>query len=93
MRALMHAIEQDADLARVFHETLVKPEVQALQGMLDRAVTRGELDPKVPARAFLPQLMLGALLTRPLVENRRADRAYLRRYVDAVVLPALGVRP
>jgi AcrR family transcriptional regulator len=93
MRALMHAIEQDADLARVFHETLVKPEVQALQGMLDRAVARGELDPKVPARAFLPQLMLGALLTRPLVENRRADRAYLRRYVDAVVLPALGVRP
>jgi hypothetical protein len=36
--------------------------------------------------------MVGALLTRPLVENRHADRAYLRRYVDAVVLPVLGYR-
>ena len=59
--------------------------------MLDRAVSRGELDPKRPARGFLPHLMLGALITRPLVENRHADRSYLRRYVDAVVLPALGL--
>src|SRR6266545_7581745 len=80
MRALAHAIERDAKLAHVFHESLVKPEVGALQHMLDRAVGRGELDPKLPARAFLPHLMLGALITRPLVENRHADRAYLRRY-------------
>jgi AcrR family transcriptional regulator len=92
MRALVHAIEQDADLARVFHESLVRPEVEALQHMLDRAVARGELDQNVPARQFLPHLMVGALLTRPLVENRHADRAYLRRYVDAVVLPVLGYR-
>ncbi len=92
-RALAHAIEQDPDLARVFHESIAKPEIVALQHMLDRAVTRGELDAKQPARAFLPHLMLGALITRPLVENRHADRAYLRKYVDAVVLPALGVRP
>lgn len=91
IRALGYAIEQDADLARVFHESLVKPEIDALHRMLDRAVSRGELDPKRPARGFLPHLMLGALITRPLVENRHADRSYLRRYVDAVVLPALGL--
>jgi AcrR family transcriptional regulator len=91
IRALAHAVEQDPDLARVFHESLVKPEIEALNYMLDRAVGRGELDPKRPARAFVPHLMLGALITRPLVENRPADRAYLRRYLDAVVLPALGL--
>ena len=45
----------------------------------------------ITSAAFLPHLMLGALITRPLVENRQADRPYLRRYVDAVVLPALGL--
>jgi AcrR family transcriptional regulator len=93
MRALLHAMDQHADLARVFHESLVEPEIVALQGILDRAVARGEIDPKVPARTFLPHLTVGALIARPLVENRHADRAYLRRYVDAVVLPALGVHP
>jgi AcrR family transcriptional regulator len=93
MRALLHAIDQDADLARVFHDSLVEPEVAALQRILDRAVARGELDPKIPARAFLPHLMVGALIARPLVDNRHPDRTYLRRYVDAVVLPALGVHP
>jgi AcrR family transcriptional regulator len=93
MRALLHAMEQDADLARVFHESLVEPEVAALQRILDRAVARRELDPKVPARAFLPHLMVGALIARPLVDNRHADRTYLRKYVDAVVLPALSVHP
>lgn len=92
MRALLHAVDHDPDLARVFHDSLVEPEVAALQRVLDRAVARGELDPKVPARAFLPHLMVGAVIARPLVDNRAADRAYLRKYVDAVVLPALGVR-
>ena len=93
MRALAHAMEQDPELARAFHESLVKPEIEALDRILDRAVARGELDPKLPARQFLPHLMVGALVARPLVENKHPDRAYLRRYVEAVVLPALGVRP
>jgi AcrR family transcriptional regulator len=93
MRALLHAMEHDADLARVFHESLVAPEVAALHRVVDRAIARGELDPKVPARIFLPHLMVGALIARPLVDSREADRAYLRKYVDAVVLPALGMHP
>jgi AcrR family transcriptional regulator len=93
MRALLHAMDHDADLARVFHESLVEPEAAGLQRILDRAVARGELNPKVPARTFLPHLMVGALIARPLVDNRHADRAYLRKFVDAVVLPALGVQP
>lgn len=92
MRALSNAIERDPELARGFQESLVKPGVEALRRMVDRAVRRGEVDPKRPAKAFLPHLMLGAIFTRPMVENRHADRAYLRRYVDAVVLPALGVK-
>jgi AcrR family transcriptional regulator len=92
MRALAYAMEQDVDLGRVFHESLVKPQIETLERMLDRAVARGELDPKVPARQFLPHLMVGGLVARPFIENKHPDRAYLRRYVDAVVLPALGVQ-
>jgi AcrR family transcriptional regulator len=92
MRALSHAIERDPELARGFQESLVQPGVEALRRMVDRAVRRGEVDPKRPAKLFVPHLMLGSIFTRPMVENRHADRAYLRRYVDAVVLPALGVK-
>lgn len=91
MRALAHAMDEDPDLARAFHESIVTPELEGLQHMLGRAVERGELDSDRPAQTFLPHMMLGALVTRPLIEHKRADRAYLRRYVDAVVLPALGL--
>jgi hypothetical protein len=93
IRALSHAVERDPDLARAFQDSFVRPGFNALQHMFDRAVSRGEVDPKRPARAFLPHLVLGALVTRPLIESRHPDRAYLRRYVDAVLLPALGLNP
>lgn len=91
MRALLHAMDRDPVLAQAFRESLVQPEIAEMQHLLDRAVARGELDPKNPARAFLPHVMMGAMITRPLIENKHPDKNYLRRYVDAVVLPALGL--
>ena len=36
-------------------------------------------------------MLIGAFVARQLIEDRSADAAFLSAYVDAVVLPALGV--
>ncbi|MBC2876069.1 MULTISPECIES: TetR/AcrR family transcriptional regulator [Streptomyces] len=92
MRGLGHAVHCNPDLHRALRELLVEPEKAALRRLLDRAVARGELAPDTPAMEFVAHILLGAFITRPLVEDRPADAAYLARFIDAVVLPALGRR-
>ena len=36
-------------------------------------------------------MLVGAFVARQLIEDRPPDQAFLTRYIDAVVLPALGV--
>lgn len=91
LRAVANAAERDPGLARALRESLVEPEIEYLRRMIDRAVQRGELPADVPARDFLPYLLLGPVVLRPLLEDRPADAAFLTAYMDAVVLPALGV--
>ncbi|MFC0600322.1 TetR/AcrR family transcriptional regulator [Streptomyces palmae] len=92
IRGLAHAVHENPDLHRAMRELLVEPEIIALGGLLRRAVDRGEIDPDRPALAFVPHLMVGAFLARQMVDDRPADPDYLLDYIDAVVLPALGVR-
>jgi len=87
--ALGHAAERNPDLGAALREALIEPEYEQLDAMLDRAAARGEIHPGVAARPFLPHLLLGALVTRKLLDDRVADTAYLTRWMDAVVLPAL----
>ncbi|GAA1107487.1 MULTISPECIES: TetR/AcrR family transcriptional regulator [Kitasatospora] len=91
MRALGQAMHKDPDLLRAFRTLVVEPETAALAAMLDRGVRRGELAADCPAAPFVPHMVLGALAARPLLEGAEADAEYLARYVDAVVLPALGL--
>jgi AcrR family transcriptional regulator len=90
LRALAHAVHGNRDLAVAVRETVVEPEKDTLVALLDRAVARGEVAADTPALRFLPHMLLGALMTRPLLEERMADGAYLFAYMEAVVLPALG---
>jgi AcrR family transcriptional regulator len=62
-----------------------------LDALLARAVGRGELHAQHPASDYLAHLLLGALMARSMIEDAPADRAFLHRFVDAVILPALGV--
>lgn len=91
MRGLGHAIHTNPDLHRALRELLIEPEIAGLEAMLRRAVDRGEIAADNPALDFVVHMMLGAFVTRPLVEDRTADPSYLLRYIDAVVLPALGL--
>jgi AcrR family transcriptional regulator len=91
MRALGQALHKDPDLMRAFRTLVVEPENAALDTMLRRGADRGEIAPGRPAARFVPHMVLGALAARPLLEGAEADPAYLAAYVDAVVLPALGL--
>jgi len=91
MQALGHAVMQDPELQQALREALVEPELCAFREMIRRAVERGEVPADHPALEYVPAQMLGVLRVRPMLEGRYADPDYLTRFVEAAVLPALGL--
>ncbi|MDH6213006.1 TetR/AcrR family transcriptional regulator [Streptomyces pseudovenezuelae] len=91
LSALGHAITQDPDLQQALREALVDPEICALQGILRRGVERGEIAADHPALPYVPAQMFGVMRARPVLEGEDADPDYLVRFVEAAVLPALGL--
>ncbi|MEV5430476.1 TetR/AcrR family transcriptional regulator C-terminal ligand-binding domain-containing protein [Streptomyces sp. NPDC052701] len=91
LQALGHAVMQDRELARALREALVEPEIAALKEILRRGVERGEVPAGHPALEYVPVQMFGVLRVRPVLEGEYADPDYLVRFVEAAVLPALGL--
>ena len=91
LQALGHAVTQDADLAKALREALVDPEIAALKEILRRGVERGEIAAGHPALEYIPAQMFGVVRARPVVDGEYADPDYLVRFVEAAVLPALGL--
>ncbi|MFE2051682.1 MULTISPECIES: TetR/AcrR family transcriptional regulator [unclassified Streptomyces] len=91
LQALGHSVMQDPELQCALREALVEPEIAALREILRRGVDRGEVEAGHPALEYVPAQMFGMLRMRPVVEGEQADAAYLVRFVEAVVLPALGL--
>ncbi|MFF5251096.1 TetR/AcrR family transcriptional regulator [Streptomyces leeuwenhoekii] len=91
LQALGHAVMQDAELQQALREALVEPEIAALRQILERGVARGEVAADHPALEYVPAQMFGVLRVRPVVEGEYADADYLVRFVEAAVLPALGL--
>ncbi|WTL51033.1 TetR/AcrR family transcriptional regulator [Streptomyces sp. NBC_01497] len=91
LQAVVPAVTKDPELAAAFGEVL-RQDHDALYSMFDRAAERGEVAADCPARAYLPHLLLGAVVARTLIDLKEPDPLYLQRYVDAVVLPALTRR-
>jgi AcrR family transcriptional regulator len=91
LQALGHAMMQDEELQRALRDALVEPEVSALKGMIDRGVARGEIAADHPALAYIPAQLLGVLRVRPVLDGQYADAEYLQGFVEAVVIPALGL--
>ncbi|MET9610732.1 TetR/AcrR family transcriptional regulator [Streptomyces sp. NPDC006512] len=92
-QALGHAVLSDEELQRALREALVEPELAAFDAIVARAVERGEIAADHPAVEFLPAQLMGVLRIRPVLEGRYADADYLVRFVDAALLPALGITP
>ncbi|KOU57417.1 TetR family transcriptional regulator [Streptomyces sp. MMG1533] len=90
MRALAMAAHSNPDLMRALKELLVEPEMGEFQKVMQRAVDRGEVRADCPAREFVVHMMVGAFATRTLIDELPPTQEFLRSYIDAVVLPALG---
>lgn len=91
LNGLAHAVSKDPELWQALYELHIRPGLDLLEAVLDKAVDRGEVDPDNPAKAFIPHLIFGAFGTRKLIENRDADVDYMEGYLQAVVFPALGI--
>jgi AcrR family transcriptional regulator len=91
MRALAMAMHHNPDLKRAFRELLIEPEMDEFSRVLRRAVGRGEVRADNPAREYVVHMLVGAFITRTLIDDRPPTQAFLRSYLDAVVLPVLGV--
>lgn len=89
VRAVAPCVRGNPELAEALREALIRPEVTQMEAVLERAVERGEVARANAARPFFPQMLAGAVFTRPLFEEREADEPYLQGYLEAVVLPAL----
>jgi AcrR family transcriptional regulator len=91
LQALGHAVTQDEALARALREALVDPEIDALRSILRRGVERGEVAADHPALDYIPAQIFGIVRARPIVDGEYADPDYLVCFVEAAVLPALGL--
>ncbi|GGN60093.1 TetR family transcriptional regulator [Streptomyces albiflavescens] len=91
LQALGHAVMQDSELQEALRDALVEPEIAAVGEMIARAVDRGEIAADHPALEFIPAQLFGVVRVRPVLEGKYADSDYLSQFVEAVVLPALGL--
>ncbi|MFF3372253.1 TetR/AcrR family transcriptional regulator [Streptomyces sp. NPDC002680] len=87
LRGLFSALRTHPELA----SSVRKSDPCRLDPLIARAVDRGELGARQPASEHLALLLLGAVITRSLLEEAPVDRVFLHRFVAAVILPALGV--
>ncbi|MDX2546801.1 TetR/AcrR family transcriptional regulator [Streptomyces sp. WI04-05B] len=92
MRALGMAVHANPDLLKAFRELLIEPETAAFRKVLQRAIDRGEVSADNPALNYVLHMMIGGFVARTLIDDQPPTQDFLRTYIDAVVLPALGVR-
>ncbi|MFE4665162.1 TetR/AcrR family transcriptional regulator [Streptomyces sp. NPDC056716] len=91
MRGIAMAIHTNADLREAFSDQLIDPEMADFRKILERAIARGEVRSDCPALDFLLHMLVGGFATRALLDDKPPTQEFLISYVDAVVLPALGV--
>ncbi|MGQ4382997.1 TetR/AcrR family transcriptional regulator [Streptomyces sp. SAS_270] len=92
MRGLAMAVHSNPDLLNAFKEHLIEPEMAEFRRVVQRAVDRGEVRANNPAIDYMMHMMLGGFAARTLIDEKPPTQAFLLSYIDAVVLPALGIR-
>ena len=91
MEAVAQAYLHHPDLRGCIRETVIAPEVAAIDAVVQRAVDRGEVAADNPAIPFVAPSFMGLLRIERLLEDRFPDASAARAFVDAVLLPVLRV--
>lgn len=89
--SMADTIRRNAELRDALSEALIEPARRDVGVMMQRAVDRGEISADAPCLDFVHSTIIGAVLSHSVTEGREAGSEYLLRYVDAVILPALGL--
>jgi AcrR family transcriptional regulator len=91
LAAIMHAIRQDEELAEAVRTQILEPGRESIRAVVRRAVDRGEVDPSCPGLDFVDYVFIAPIVLHHLLEGEQPSPDFLRRYVDGVLLPALGI--
>lgn len=92
MLAIAHACSSDDDLARAARALVVEAGDDDTDGIA-RAIARGELDEHHPGLEHLMLMVAGPLVLSHVLRGEPPSADHLKSYIDAVVLPALGLHP
>ncbi|WP_416969533.1 TetR/AcrR family transcriptional regulator [Streptomyces sp. 4F14] len=87
------AIRDHPQLRRTLRQAMLEPAMRDLSLLLRRAVRRGEVPEDCPALDLVPGMLCSVVLARPLLGEEPLTVAVMRRHLDALVFPALGLRP
>ncbi|WP_338681612.1 TetR/AcrR family transcriptional regulator [Streptomyces acidiscabies] len=87
------AILGNPELRRSLRQSMLEPALADLATLLRRAVRRGEVPADCPALDLVPGLLLSVILARPLLGEEPLTVVEMRRHLDALVFPALGLHP
>ncbi|MFY0407060.1 TetR/AcrR family transcriptional regulator [Solicola sp. PLA-1-18] len=89
--AIVHACRTNPDLAAGVRDNVVAAQRATFDTIVERGVQRGEIEPDRPAIEFVLPLLIGPALLREVIDGEPSDPVYMLRFVDAVLLPALGI--
>ncbi|MCW2756693.1 MAG: TetR family transcriptional regulator [Nocardioidaceae bacterium] len=90
--SILHALKSDTELRTAVRDQVIASVRTRFATVLDRAFERGEVDRLNPALPYVDLVLMAPYVLRLLIDDEPVDEAYLVDYLDAVVLPALGVR-
>ncbi|MBK6014029.1 TetR/AcrR family transcriptional regulator [Streptomyces sp. MBT53] len=86
-----HAIYSNPELRRTLREVRLNPALDDIGAILQRGVHRGELAPDNPALDLVPPMLVSIIVARPLLSDTAMTQDDLRRNMEALVFPALGI--
>ena len=90
--AILHACQRNPTLGEQLRTHLLEPHQAMFDAIVARAVERGEIPADPPAARFAFVVLAAPTLLRFVFDGVPADEEYERAFIDAVLLPALGVR-
>ncbi|MFC8427975.1 TetR/AcrR family transcriptional regulator [Streptomyces sp. NPDC057253] len=88
---LSHAIFDNPELRQALREVMINPILDDIHAILQRGVRRGEVAPDNPALALVPPMLCSLAVARPLLSCEAMTQDDVRRNVEALVFPALGI--
>ncbi len=86
---LISQLRESEELAALLRDEVIVHERCRLDGLLDRAVARGELSPDARITPLFHDLAGSLVFTRAAITGEPLDQAFLEELVDHVLLPVL----